>query len=319
MNIDSYMETNNNKNFNTRIELRIINQLEHNGYKAALTSIAAIKEIEAEYLDTNKSQLLDKALYQEYLSNFDYSSIDCHPGGTAVIIAAPQPQYSVGFTIGKHKLTALIPPTYHHGIDQEIRRILSNILLPQGYNLFDLDVPKKLLAVRSGLAHYGRNNLAYIPKLGSYFRLLAFGTDLPASSNNWHESKIMESCSNCQACLKACPTAAIDQDRFLIRAERCLTLHNELAGYFPEWIEPEWHHCLVGCMQCQWNCPENKTLKDWEIELGSFTRSETHEILTGKTRKELSVRTQEELRRNYLLDYLDKLPRNIKVLLKNQA
>ena len=48
--------------------------------------------------------------------------------------------------------------------------------------------------------------------------------------------------------MNKCPTKAIRQDRFLISAEQCLTFFNEKPDDFPEWVNPVWHNCLIGCM-----------------------------------------------------------------------
>ena len=73
-------------------------------------------------------------------------------------------------------------------------------------------MPWKLLAVRSGLAQYGKNNITFIQGLGSFYRLVAFISDLPCAEDNWGEFKSLDDCRNCDACTKACPSGAIGPD-----------------------------------------------------------------------------------------------------------
>lgn len=74
---------------------------------------------------------------------------------------------------------------------------------------------------------------------------------------DWAETA-MERCAKCRACVKACPTGAIREDRFLISADHCYTLSSESRNPMPEWAKPPAAMSLIGCMACQDACPENK-------------------------------------------------------------
>ncbi len=65
----------------------------------------------------------------------------------------------------------------------------------------------------------------------------------------------------------------------MIHAERCLTFHNEAADDFPDWIDPFWHHCLIGCMRCQTACPENRKVLNWFEDRADFSAQETDMII----------------------------------------
>ena len=62
---------------------------------------------------------------------------------------------------------------------------------------------------------------------------------------------MMDRRQNCHACRLSCPTGAISFDRFLLRAERCIVLHNEKRGDlpFPSWMNSSWHNCIIGCLR----------------------------------------------------------------------
>ncbi len=66
------------------------------------------------------------------------------------------------------------------------------------------------------------------------------------------------------ACMERCPTGAITGDRFPIDAESCLSRLNECPGIWPDWLPPEAHNCLWGCLACQENCPQNAGLLSYE-------------------------------------------------------
>jgi epoxyqueuosine reductase len=142
-------------------------------------------------------------------------------------------------------------------------------------------LPVKLLAARSGLGAYGRNNLIYIPSMGSLVMLAAFYTDRVFSDDHWTGIRMMEQCAGCRICLERCPTGCIREERFIIDAGRCLTLYNEGRDAFPGWIVPDHHNALVGCMRCQDRCPANREVIDEVEQLGDVTEQETGMILNG--------------------------------------
>jgi epoxyqueuosine reductase len=193
---------------------------------------------------------------------------------------------------------------------------LIEILAPQGYRLVEVVVLKKLLAVQSGLAEYGRNNIAYVPGMGSLHRLVTFFSDLPGEEDGWREPRMMERCEKCRACVRRCPSGAITTERFLLHGERCIVAHNERPNEipFPDWLEPEWHNCLVGCLLCQRFCPENRDYLD-RIEAGAaFSAEETALLLEGMPLDQLPGEIVKKLVESDLVKYFHVFSRNLKVL-----
>jgi epoxyqueuosine reductase len=184
-----------------------------------------------------------------------------------------------------------------------------------GHQVAQAVLPKKLLAVRSGLAAYGKNNIAYVDGMGSFHQLVAFYSDLPCQEDDWQEPRMMERCQKCTACLHKCPTGAITSERFLLHAEQCITLHNEEPSNvpFPAWLDPSWHNCLIGCMHCQRVCPENKEFLEWIEEGAEFSTEETTLILEGVPLDQLPAETVNKLEQWDLVDLLDIIPRNLRV------
>jgi len=295
----------------------IRSKLEERGYRGATLPIAHVAQLKHEIEGRLSRKEMDAALYEKYGTYLKSDVAAGLPRARSVVItAAPQPQRKVTFHFNGQTYSAIIPPTYYADTDDQIGDILENIVNAAGHQLHRTAVPLKLLAVRSGLAEYGKNNITYVEGLGSFLRLRAFVSDMPPDTSEWVEPQAMKQCDSCKACLKACPTGAIIPDRFLIHAERCITFHNEWSGEFPEWIDPAWHNSLVGCMKCQIVCPLNKPFAKWVEEGETFNQAETDSILNGVPLDRLPPETAHKLNRSYMAEYLDVLPRNLRILLK---
>jgi epoxyqueuosine reductase len=156
--------------------------------------------------------------------------------------------------------------------------------------------------------------------MGSFLQLVAVYSDLPCQRDSWQEAQMMKSCRKCYACRQNCPTGAIPDDRFLLRAERCIVFHNEKKGDipFPVWIDPSWHNCLFGCLHCQRVCPQNREFLRWIEEKEEFSQEETALLLEGVPRERLPAATVRKLEHLDLLEDTDRLPRNLGVFFKKQ-
>jgi epoxyqueuosine reductase len=224
------------------------------------------------------------------------------------------------FDFNGKKRTFILPPACAASDEERmfVESLVAKAVGKENYKIATPSLPLKLLAVRSGLAKYGRNNIAYVNGMGSFLRLTAVYSDMPCESEEWHEPEMMKSCLKCDLCQNACPTGAIYKDRFLLHAEKCLTYHNEKAGNipFPTWIKPEWHNCIVGCIRCQAACPENKSYLKNFGETVEFNEEETKLLVKGTTREQIPKTTLKKMQTLSLMDYVDELPRNLSVLLK---
>jgi len=297
--------------------------LEEKGYKGKIVSGEHLPALRRDVTKHHDQKLLDPEFYEEYRSYFEFEpNADFPEINSLFIISVPQPQYKFLFHWKDKVIPLMIPPTYLYGrkiIDQMIE-FLSEILKPHGYNVAYAMLPQKTLAVRSGLAEYGRNNITYVSGMGSFHRLTTLYSDFPTDEDNWQELQMMDLCKECSACTTKCPTRAIPTDRFLLRVERCITFHNEHPGEipFPEWIDPEGHNCLVGCLHCQKVCPANKKVIDWTEQGPEFSEEETFLILHRKDYDELPIKTKEKIEKFDLVNYYEVLPRNLSIFLKKK-
>ena len=234
------------------------------------------------------------------------------------ILATAAPQYRVTFTHHDLPRHAILPPTYKHyqRTGQVAGEVLAKLIKPTGYQSWRAPLPLKLLAVRSGLGRYGRNNICYIPGLGSFHQLAAFFSDLPCPEDDWQEPQMMDACQDCTACLRNCPTGAIVSDRFLLHAERCLTFHNEKPSDipFPKCFDPSWHNSLIGCMRCQLTCPQDQDFWKYIEEGPVFSTEETGWIFAGLPLEQLPARTRHKLECFDLVTQMEVMPRNLPAL-----
>jgi len=300
-------------------ELR--SRLEERGYQSRTVSVQHLRDLQ-EGIEGNRSRgFLNEEFYQERLTFFTFNPPDLmREARSLVVVAVPRPQTRVVFTWQGESMPVIMPPTYaaYRETDRRIEDLLSAALNPEGYRVAKAALPQKYLAVCSGLGEYGRNNICYVPGMGSFHQLAAFYTDLPCSEDSWRQPQMMEKCQSCQACLNNCPTGAITSDRFLIRAERCVTFHNERLGKFPAWIDPSWHNCVVGCLRCQSVCPLNVSFREWIEEGGVFSEDETNLILNCVPQDRLPPETVKKLEKLDLIEYLGVLPRNLDALLRRE-
>jgi epoxyqueuosine reductase len=288
--------------------------------RGKIVSITHVRELQQEIDTLHKKNLLDKELYNAYLASFEF---ECQQkvanARSLIIVSVPQPQVRVMFDREDQSFPVIIPPTYSLSTDQQAADLLEAYFEPRGYKLQKVRLPEKLLAVRSGLAQYGKNNITYVAGMGSFHRPVVFVSDAPCAEDSWREPSVLDICEECNACAKACPTDAIGSERFQLHAERCLTFHNERRNDFPEWLSPSWHNSLVGCMICQKVCPANKEFVKW-IEAGAtFSIAETDLILNGASEQRLPRETIEKLKKLGIMEYSNVLPRNLRALIEKSS
>jgi len=245
-----------------------------------------------------------------------------------VIAAVPQAFSQVSFEWKKTTKLLLVPPSYirYWEISERIEAELNALLSSRGSRVRFARLPQKLLAVRSGLARYGKNNIAYIPEIGSLFMLASFYSDLACLEDTWLEPSSLDACRHCKACFKACPSGAIQDGSFPIRQEQCITFYSGYSGpqEFPSWLNPGWIECLVGCRRCQIVCPANAKLRAAPPEQEeTFNEDETALLIEGPPPEKLPPLLKQKLDRMGLIRFfgfsacLEMLKRKLPLLLAN--
>lgn len=294
------------------------NRLEEHGSVWQIVSIEHLEEVTDEINERYREGEISEEIFCAYLSNMQSSASGLLPGSRSIIvIATPQPMYRVGFTRNGQVHRFSIPPTYLHYTDLEVEEIIKNNLEPAGLVFAPARLPEKLLAVRSGIAQYGRNNITYIEGMGSFHRIRCYYTDLPGLTNQWRNSELLDSCTKCSACIDRCPTGALSHDRFLVHAKRCLTFYNETTAPWPHYVKCSWDldsKCIVGCMKCQLGCPVNRRQRNWIEPVEVFSEEETRELLEVTEPEHLPEPILKKIERLYLTEYIPTLSRNLNLL-----
>lgn len=301
---------------------KLVKKIEKNGWDGRIVSIAHLAELENAVRGPYDQGLLDREFYRTHLSGFSFDPPEeLSHARSIIIIAVPTPQMRIFFNWKGERLPVVVPPTYvsYTLRTERTRAVLAGWVKQAGYHLVKTQLPLKTLAVRSGLAEYGRNNICFVKNMGSFFQLVGAFSDLPCGKDSWRGPKALDRCETCIACLKQCPTGAITRDRFLLRAERCLTFHNEGADDFAEWIDPAWHHCLIGCMRCQSVCPENKDILDWIEDRYEFSEQETDSFVEDVPFEQIPAVTATKLKSMEINEEYRLLCRNLRVLIRNVA
>lgn len=272
----------------------------------------------ADRLSTNKT-------YRSYIDKLRFEIPDQFPGARSVIVVAifTRLMYAT-FHLKDQQYEVMVPPQYYDdGISTEdLKHVIQNEIIQEaGYRIEPADhVHLKLLAVRSGLGKYGRNNLCFVDGMGNFLTVYAFFTDFQFEEDHWHELAMLDLCTDCRICYGICPTNCITEEHFVIDVGKCITLYNEIEGTFPKWILTGMHNALIGCMKCQVRCPENEKLLHTAGKLEGITEAETRKILQGKPDEELLTSLSRKLRKFYPArseEYFPIFTRNLGVLISS--
>jgi epoxyqueuosine reductase len=298
---------------------RLFNMIEEQGWKGSIVSISHLAELRNAIIGRYEDGLIEKTLYRKQLGFFSFDPpSDLSGANSIIVVAIPTPQMRIVFNWQGNRIPVIVPPIYisYTPRTEYVQALLAKWLRHEGYSISKPRLPLKTLAVCSGLAEYGRNNICYVPGMGSFIQLVAVLSDLPCDTDPWREPKQLDRCQTCVACIRHCPTAAITKDRFLLYAERCLTYHNESANDFPDWINPLWHHCLIGCMRCQTACSENSEVKNWYKDRAEFSEQETGLFIKGVPPDQLPDETYAKMKSLEINEDYRLLCRNLSLIIE---
>ena len=142
---------------------------------------------------------------------------------------------------------------------QALAERIASVSGPFGYRAFVDSAPvlEKPLADKAGLGWIGKHSNLLHRDAGSWFFLGELYTDLPLPVDH----AVTNHCGDCEACITACPTAAI-VDPYVVDARRCISyLTIELKGSIPLELRPLLGNRIYGCDDCQLVCPWNRFAK----------------------------------------------------------
>lgn len=148
---------------------------------------------------------------------------------------------------------------YHKVMRRALARLAQELVTrigPFGYRVCVDSAPvlEKALARNAGLGWIGKHTNLIARDAGSWFFLGEILTDLPLPV----DARASAHCGTCQACLPACPTAAIVAP-YRLDARRCISyLTIEHRSAIPLELRAALGNRIYGCDDCQLVCPWNK-------------------------------------------------------------
>ncbi|MFY7991766.1 MAG: epoxyqueuosine reductase [Bacteriovoracaceae bacterium] len=152
---------------------------------------------------------------------------------------------------------------YHHVVGERLEKIgielkKNDPTLDFKITLDVLPVLERDLAFRAGLGWFGKNSMLIHRKYGSYFLI---GSLLINKKIQDQEASLeVDHCGQCNRCVEACPTKAINPETRTIIASQCISTYT--IEIFKEATAPEGMEKsrgeIFGCDICQDVCPWNK-------------------------------------------------------------
>ncbi|WP_119328461.1 tRNA epoxyqueuosine(34) reductase QueG [Cysteiniphilum halobium] len=150
---------------------------------------------------------------------------------------------------------------YHKVLRQKLSKLsnfIQSIFPEHSARVFTDSAPvlEKPLAEKAGLGWIGKNSNLLHPIDGSFFFIGCIYSNLDFSA--FAQPLIADQCGKCQACIKACPTNAIVNNK-VIDANKCISyLTIENKGMIPLQYRQAIGNRIYGCDDCQLVCPINK-------------------------------------------------------------
>jgi epoxyqueuosine reductase len=152
---------------------------------------------------------------------------------------------------------------YHHALKRRLDSIFLELKNqhPELERFISLDAQPVLerdLAHRAGLGWFGKNSMLINQKEGSYFIL---GSLLLNQKLNLEVTTAdVDHCGQCNACVEACPTQAIDPETRTLKASQCISTYT--IETFKDALPPAGFEQsrgeIFGCDICQDVCPWNR-------------------------------------------------------------
>lgn len=145
---------------------------------------------------------------------------------------------------------------YHLVIKEKLKKVelLLNNLGKEAVILVDNHpLHERHLAYLAGLGNYGKNTLLINPEYGSFFFISLVLTNLVIEED---KPSFIDICKDCNRCLKACPTKAISEKRFL-NARRCMSYLTQSKEEIPREYLSKFTKFTFGCDLCQLACVYN--------------------------------------------------------------
>jgi epoxyqueuosine reductase len=112
-------------------------------------------------------------------------------------------------------------------------------------------IAERSIAARAGLGFIGKNKMLINPQIGLQFLIGLLITNIELD----HDEPIDNGCTDCNRCVRACPTNAFERDGML-NASKCISyLTIECKDEFDSQIKSKIANNVFGCDKCIKACP----------------------------------------------------------------
>jgi epoxyqueuosine reductase len=170
---------------------------------------------------------------------------------------------------------------YHKVLKKKLQQLLKSIEEIKGQanaRIFVDSAPvlERRWAQKSGLGWIGKNTLLINPESGSYFFLGEILIDLDLAYDN----DMNDQCGSCTACLRACPTHALDITKpYEMDAALCIS-YQTIEETDKSSFSSENKSWIFGCDICQEVCPWNRKApktNEPKFQISGFIKNATNE------------------------------------------
>lgn len=228
---------------------------------------------DAELLINLKEYLLyrkDKNLQTEFEEKYIDKRIDpkvTMPSCKSIIVIG------ISYNVNLNKAKITTPFTYRGLLSKSSWGIDYHVVLKEKMELLIQEIKKvkdfeykyfvdtgplidRELAKKAGIGYYGKNCSIINDEYGSFISLGYILTDLELE----YSKEVEERCGDCQLCIKACPTGALE-DSYTLNPKKCISYLTQTKDNIPNSSRMKMGMKIYGCDTCQLVCPKNKDIK----------------------------------------------------------
>ncbi len=150
---------------------------------------------------------------------------------------------------------------YHIVMKNKLELLASEISKVKEFNYMNFadtgPLVDRELAHKAGIGYYGKNCSIINEEYGSFIFIGYMLTDLEIEE---YDTPKESECGDCDLCLKACPTSALDNP-FRLNPRRCVSYITQTKTEIEDDLKKKMGIKIFGCDTCQMVCPKNKNVK----------------------------------------------------------
>ena len=174
--------------------------------------------------------------------------------------------YNTGFKAKKtHRLDGQLSMSswgidYHKVLKEKIDLLIEKIKEKQNfeYKAFVDTGPlvDRELAKKAGLGFYGKNCSIINKECGSFIFIGYILIDMDLNP----DKAVLDDCGDCDVCLRACPTGALEGP-YNLNPKKCISYLTQTREVISKELRSKMGKRIYGCDTCQRVCPKNKGVK----------------------------------------------------------